>query len=66
MSLCSAPSWGMWRVYDVNKILFLWLGTEARKRLYSLILTASSVSRFNVEAEQEEEPGFSSSVGKGW
>lgn len=64
MSLCSAPFWGLWCVYDVDKRLFLWLGTEARNRLWSLILPATSVSIFSVGAEQEEEPGFCSSVGE--
>lgn len=66
MSLCSAPSQGLWCVCDADKKLFLWLGTEARNRLCYPILTATSVFTFITGAEQEEEPGFSSSVGKGW
>lgn len=67
MSLCSAPSWGLWcAIYSVDKSLFLWLGTEASKRGFSLILTATSVSMCSARAEWEEEPGVSSSVGEGW
>lgn len=66
MNLCSAPSWGLWcAVYSVDKGLFLWLGTEARNRLCSLIFTVTSLSVCTARAEQEEEPGFSSNMGEG-
>lgn len=65
MSVCSAPSQGLWcAVYNVDKRLFLWLGTEGRSRLYFFMLTATSVSIHSARAEREEEPGFS--VGEGW